>query len=119
MMSHLRSRHLSLASSSLLEATSEVKAAPKRRLHPLDYHPERSLHKASSHRSCKCPRQELFEPSNCRRWAHPELLKVLSEGKRVDLEKLQGFKVEAPGIFSFPALTDEFCELLLKALGGL
>ena len=51
---------------------------------------------------------------NCRRWAHPELLKVLS-ADRVDVEKLQGFKVEAPGIFSFPALTDEFCELLLKA----
>ena len=32
----------------------------------------------------------------------------------MDLESLDGFKVEAPGIFSFPALTDEFCELLLK-----
>lgn len=32
----------------------------------------------------------------------------------VDLDGFEGFQVEAPGIFSFPALTDEFCELLLK-----
>ena len=31
---------------------------------------------------------------------------------------IEGFKVEAPGIFSFPALTDEFCELLLQERNG-
>ncbi|CAK9055849.1 2-oxoglutarate and iron-dependent oxygenase domain-containing protein ICU11 (Protein INCURVATA 11) [Durusdinium trenchii] len=89
-----------------------VKPKP-RRLHPLDYHPERSLHK------------ELFEPKNCMRWVHPSLLQVLNQwqsGKKTDEEPtfqsfnvaIEGFKVEAPGIFSFPALTDEFCELLLQ-----
>ena len=89
-------------------------AFPKRRLHPSDYHPERSLNK------------ELFEPENCQRWVCPELLELVGKWQSakkaceenafqsVDLESLDGFKVEAPGIFSFPALTDEFCELLLK-----
>ena len=36
----------------------------------------------------------------------------------VDLDGFEGFQVEAPGIFSFPALTDEFCELLLKDMAA-
>ena len=36
----------------------------------------------------------------------------------VDLDSFEGFQVEAPGIFSFPALTDEFCELLLKDMAA-
>ncbi|CAJ1350797.1 unnamed protein product [Effrenium voratum] len=96
------------------EAKVPPKAAPKRKLQPFDYHPEKSLHK------------DLFEPENWKRWIHPSLLQTISEWQRlkqagevasfrcVDLEKMEGFRVEAPGICSFPALTDEFCDLLMQ-----
>ena len=38
--------------------------------------------------------------------------------KGVDLESFDGFRVEAPGICSFPALSDEFCDMLLEAGKG-
>ncbi|CAE6940485.1 ICU11 [Symbiodinium sp. CCMP2456] len=87
--------------------------APKRKLQPWDYHPAKSLHK------------DLFEPDNWQRWIHPSLLKVISAWQKqketgdtsfacVDLESFDGFRVEAPGICSFPALSDEFCDMLLE-----
>ncbi|CAE7311769.1 ogfod2 [Symbiodinium natans] len=88
--------------------------APKRKLQPWDYHPAKSLHK------------DLFEPDNWQQWIHPSLLDVISAWQKqketgnssdfscVDLENFDGFRVEAPGICSFPALKDEFCDMLLE-----
>ena len=92
------------------------------------YHPEFSLHKA------------LFESHRWRQWIHPELLRCLDrraellslerarrENELVDLEGFEGLRGEkdkrvafgglrawAPGIFSFPCFTDEFCRLILE-----
>eukprot|EP00931_Biecheleriopsis_adriatica_P033467 TRINITY_DN19420_c0_g1_i1.p1 TRINITY_DN19420_c0_g1~~TRINITY_DN19420_c0_g1_i1.p1 ORF type:complete len:561 (+),score=133.70 TRINITY_DN19420_c0_g1_i1:116-1798(+) len=78
------------------------------------YHPDKSLHK------------ELFDPEQWRRWIDPDLLAFLGswhekEGEDrdfscLDLESFPGCRVEAPGVVSFPALTDEFCDLLLEEM---
>lgn len=86
------------------------------------YHPEFSLHKA------------LFESHRWRQWIHPELLRCLDrrserlrmrlrrgrrENELVDLEGFEGLRAWAPGIFSFPCFTDEFCRLILEEVGRL
>lgn len=75
------------------------------------YHPEKSLHK------------QLFDPENWHLWIDTALMDVLAEWRKagskrsfaeVDLEAFPGMKLEAPGIISFPALNDTFCQLLLE-----
>mmetsp|Transcript_25938 Transcript_25938/g.59940 ORF Transcript_25938/g.59940 Transcript_25938/m.59940 type:complete len:566 (-) Transcript_25938:68-1765(-) len=78
------------------------------------YHPEKSLH------------QDLFKPDQWQRWIHPSLLKAISawrvnkeKGAKnnfsgVNLDEFPECRVEAPGVISFPALNDEFCEALLE-----
>lgn len=83
---------------------------------PSRYHPAKSLHKS------------LFDPAQWRRWIHPGLLSVLDsweeskpgrpgkgpgcDFKYLDLDAFEGLRVEAPGIISFPAFTDEFCQFM-------
>jgi hypothetical protein len=108
---------------SCIRAEDSLPAEKKRRVvehlqhqserdHPLmKYHPSRSLHKS------------LFDPACWRRWIHPALLSVLDEWhetqaaggfkfEKLDLDKFDGLRVEAPGIISFPAFTDEFCQFM-------
>jgi len=77
------------------------------------YHPEKSLHK------------DIFDPEQWKRWIDPTLLNAIAAWRRkkeegasndfsmVDLDAFPECKVEAPGIISFPAFTDEFCEALV------
>jgi len=78
------------------------------------YHPQRSLHK------------DLFDPDNWKKWLDPKLVSVIADwqAKRasgvsddfscIDLDAFLDCNIEAPGIISFPAYNDEFCEKLLE-----
>lgn len=71
---------------------------------------EKSLHK------------ELFEPQRWRQWIDPQLLEILARWHQaedpqvnmVDLESFTALKALAPGIFTFPCFTSEFCQMILE-----
>mmetsp|Transcript_8953 Transcript_8953/g.22406 ORF Transcript_8953/g.22406 Transcript_8953/m.22406 type:complete len:402 (-) Transcript_8953:23-1228(-) len=70
-------------------------------------YPLRALHK------------ELFDPLQIAGWFVPPLLSALSrwqasgDARDIDIERLPGVRLEAPGIVSFQCLTVDICEKLL------
>ena len=60
----------------------------------------------------------LFRADEHRRWIRPELLAVADAWRRDARAGFAGVdalcRVEAPGVVSFPALTDDFCDALVR-----
>lgn len=116
MPAEIRKRWSSLSQETQLRIVAQVSGKEIDRI--VKYHPGKSLNK------------DLFDPKQCLRWIDRSLLAALADWREskatreerfssteslslIDLEALPGCIVEAPGIISFPAFNDEFCEALL------
>lgn len=59
----------------------------------------------------------LFEPAKITRWLHPEFRQLLDDAgvaEAADKPARYGVTEEAAGVFSFPLLTDDACEMLIE-----
>jgi len=68
----------------------------------------------------KAKHPDLFQPDNVDSWFVPALREALSEWqytgdpKKIDIAKIPGLRLEAPGVVSFECLQPEFCDKLLE-----